>query len=433
MASLQQEPTGVFHIIIRISGKRFKRSLGTKLESQAIARRDEIEETIDLINRERLQIPDHMSAIDFVLANGKPSNGSPSTKPQSSIASKPDEDVSISLTELFNQFFESIPDGNIEPETLKMMHIHKRHLLRILKPSFNVASLKGNDLQSYVNKRAKQKSQMFADKVAKKKSSRKLVSATTIRKEITTLGAAWRWATTVPLVEGVFPNRGLRYPKIDEKPPFQTWAEIERQIELGDLSFGDQSSLWECLYLRKTEIDDLLNFVEQAANFEFVYPMFVMAAFTGARRSELIRSQVSDFDFEQDFVTIRERKRVKGQRSTRRVPLTKQLKKVISTWLDNAHPGGSATFAHERLREGVKAITVNQAQSHFQNTLTGSRWEKLKGWHCLRHSSISNLACAGVDQRIIDDFVGHTTEDMRRRYRHLFPDVKKAALSQVFE
>ena len=56
----------------------------------------------------------------------------------------------------------------------------------------------------------------------------------------------------------------------------------------------------------------------------------------------------------------------------------------------------------------------------------------MKGWHCLRHSFISNLASQGIDQRIIDDFVGHTTEQMRRRYRHLFPDVKQAAIDAVF-
>jgi hypothetical protein len=37
-----------------------------------------------------------------------------------------------------------------------------------------------------------------------------------------------------------------------------------------------------------------------------------------------------------------------------------------------------------------------------------------------------------VDQRIIDDLVGHSTEEQRRRYRHLFPDVKQQALLGVF-
>ena len=47
-------------------------------------------------------------------------------------------------------------------------------------------------------------------------------------------------------------------------------------------------------------------------------------------------------------------------------------------------------------------------------------------------ASSANLASQKIDQRIIDEFVGHTTEQMRRRYRHLFPDVKRDAIEKVF-
>jgi integrase len=49
-----------------------------------------------------------------------------------------------------------------------------------------------------------------------------------------------------------------------------------------------------------------------------------------------------------------------------------------------------------------------------------------------RHSFISALASKGVDQRIIDDLVGHCTEQQRRRYRHLYPNVKEEAVLSVF-
>ena len=53
------------------------------------------------------------------------------------------------------------------------------------------------------------------------------------------------------------------------------------------------------------------------------------------------------------------------------------------------------------------------------------------GYHVLRYSLSSNLARAGVDDRIIDHFMGHQTEEMRRRYQHLFPEEKRKALSQL--
>jgi hypothetical protein len=37
-----------------------------------------------------------------------------------------------------------------------------------------------------------------------------------------------------------------------------------------------------------------------------------------------------------------------------------------------------------------------------------------------------------VDQRLIDAWVGHTTEEMRRRYRHLLPNQERQAIQTVF-
>jgi len=54
-------------------------------------------------------------------------------------------------------------------------------------------------------------------------------------------------------------------------------------------------------------------------------------------------------------------------------------------------------------------------------------WFKI-GFHSYRHSFASNLAAAGIDQRIIDEFMGHQTDEMRRRYRHLFPQAKRSAI-----
>lgn len=200
-----------------------------------------------------------------------------------------------------------------------------------------------------------------------------------------------------------------------------------------------QPLLWEALYLRRNEIDAFLKHVEEHAAHPFIYPMIVMAAHTGARRAELMRSQRSDFDFASGMVTIREKKRVRGRNTTRRVPMSPILKRVLHHWFESEHPGGPHAFCHTkrvtRSRSKSKRcdpLTCDQAHDHFERTLRGSKWEKIKGWHCLRHSFISNLASQGIDQRIIDDFVGHTTEQMRRRYRHLFPDVKQAAIDKVF-
>ena len=146
MASLQQESTGMWHVIVRIEGIRFKRSLKTKTKSKAEYRCTEIQEMVDLISRGRIEVPDDVSIIEFVLANGKVA-----AKPESSQKRK---SQSPALKSLFKQFFDSIPPGSIEESTIKTMKIHERHLLRILKTHFDMGKLTGQHLQEYVNRRA---------------------------------------------------------------------------------------------------------------------------------------------------------------------------------------------------------------------------------------------------------------------------------------
>ena len=84
------------------------------------------------------------------------------------------------------------------------------------------------------------------------------------------------------------------------------------------------------------------------------------------------------------------------------------------------------------LDEATIHITKDEAHDHFKRTVADSKWQTLRGYHVLRHSFISALASEGVDQRVIDEVVGHQSEEQRKRYRHLYPRVMKAAIERVF-
>jgi integrase len=64
--------------------------------------------------------------------------------------------------------------------------------------------------------------------------------------------------------------------------------------------------------------------------------------------------------------------------------------------------------------------------------MAGSKWSVMQGWHDLRHSFCSSMAAAGIDQRIIDEVMGHSTEEQRRRYRHFAAKDTAAAIESVF-
>jgi integrase len=264
------------------------------------------------------------------------------------------------------------------------------------------------------------------------------------------------------IVFGRYPYDGLRYRKSDEKPPFQTRQEIERQLP--GLPPQKQAELWAALYLTLPEVEQLLAHVKERAAHPWIYPLVSTAAHTGARKGELLRMRVTDVDFSAGVIVIREKKRAHDRRTTRRVPLSTALAAILAEWL-NAHPGGQYLFAQtehverskkrspttghlwqdrpgavkerlasvrERVRPGIMPLTEDEASDHLKRTLSRSEWKVVRGYHAFRHSFISACASRGIDQRLIDEWVGHQSEEQRRRYRHLYPSVQAEALKSVF-
>jgi integrase len=139
-----------------------------------------------------------------------------------------------------------------------------------------------------------------------------------------------------------------------------------------------------------------------------------------------------------DSLLVREKKRSRGTRTTRRIPLSPFLSEILREWI-SVHPGGGHLFCQVAglpntrwTRTTTGAVTRDEAHDHFRRTLDGSRCGVVRGWHVLRHSFASNCAACGVDQRLIDEWMGHTTEAMRKRYRHLRPDLQQHAIRSVF-
>ncbi len=212
------------------------------------------------------------------------------------------------------------------------------------------------------------------------------------------------------------------------------------------------------------EIERLLAHVRDHTGHAWIYPLVATAAHTGARKGELLRMRIGDVDFAAGVVTIREKKRAQDRRTTRRVPLSSSLATILQDWI-NTHPGGPYLFAQaeevfrskkrsitpghqwkyrprankarlaciiERERPGILPLTEDEAADHLKRTLAESEWEVVRGFHTFRHSFISACASRGIDQRLIDEWVGHQSEEQRRRYRHLYPSVQAEALKSVF-
>ena len=100
--------------------------------------------------------------------------------------------------------------------------------------------------------------------------------------------------------------------------------------------------------------------------------------------------RVADVDFVAEVVTVREKKRVRGQLTTRRVPLTKALAGVLAEYL-KTHPGGQFLFCH--FGEVERSKKRSRTTGHFRTRRSvrpGSRAGSRRCGSGSRHRSRSS-------------------------------------------
>jgi integrase len=106
--------------------------------------------------------------------------------------------------------------------------------------------------------------------------------------------------------------------------------------------------LWRSLFLTLSQVHELIDHVGSRQGRPWVYVAFCLAAYTGARRSEILRSRVDDLNFEGGMITIRAKKRDRSREMTfRTVLMADVLRQVLRAWLDESHPGGTSHSAVE--------------------------------------------------------------------------------------
>lgn len=122
-----------------------------------------------------------------------------------------------------------------------------------------------------------------------------------------------------------------------------------------------------------------MEYARSIARYPVIYPMLCFAAYTGTHRSEVLRSDLDGLDFVSSVITIREKKRVRGEMLTRTVPMQPKLRKVLSEWMAE-HPGSNFTFADvKKSGSEATAISKDQASHFFEHSFSNSKWDVLHG------------------------------------------------------
>lgn len=409
MASLHKRRSGLYLLSFRFNGRQHQRSIDTTDPTEASLVKANVEHRLKHLTDGILRLPEGAAPDDLwaVLLHGRVPDS-----PAKLI-------VPASLGLVGDQYLKSYPVGSKEPETLKTERVHLNNFERILGKKADLHLITSDDIQNYINKRLTEKGNRGGT-----------IKPDTIRKELQTFHLVWKFAKQRNHVVGECPIDGIRRPKRRQKPPFQTWEQITSSIKRGGLTDEHIAELWDGLYLRENEVGEFLEHVRLASEplerFAYIYPAVCFCAYTGARRSEMFRCRVVDVD--NGRVTLREKKRNTDTKITyRHVPLNAELSKQLESWL-RQHPGGPYLFC----KGNGQLLDDRTSREAFAGVTNKSKWNVLRGYHVLRHSFASNLARSGrVTQAEIDELMGHQSEEMRFRYRHLFPEDMRRAVNSL--
>jgi hypothetical protein len=145
MASVQRKGDG-WYCQFCYRGKRHTFAIGKVSEAEADAKSAQVEYLLLRLKQRLIELPPGVDIVEFVQFDGRP----PARE-----AAAPDL-PRLTLTSLRDRYLET-HCGSLEVNTLDTAELHFKHLARILGDGFPIRNLKLADLQSYTDRRSRDK------------------------------------------------------------------------------------------------------------------------------------------------------------------------------------------------------------------------------------------------------------------------------------
>ncbi|MBF0234853.1 MAG: site-specific integrase, partial [Desulfamplus sp.] len=140
------------------------------------------------------------------------------------------------------------------------------------------------------------------------------------------------------------------------------------------------------------------------------------------RRGELFRLKLSDIDFSNSTVTLWTRKRKGGNLEADVLPMTEELKKVLSSWCKKR-------FSYDTVDKEHVFVCLDEYQfcldyygkpfktrQHFMEKLCKKAGVKKFGFHAIRHLTASILYRKGCSVSFIQKVLRHKNPTTTDRY-----------------
>jgi hypothetical protein len=199
-----------FRIKFRYARKSLSVPLKTADESEATNLLGRFEDNLRLLRRGVLVLPPGADAGLFLLSDGKLDGKAATTAPRT-------------IESLFTLYQKEITPGSKEANTRKCEDIHLAHLKKLLKPRTPLAQVTTAVLQTYIDRRARDKCRA------------RHIKPQTIKKELATFLAIWNWGHKREHAPPPCSLAGLTFPRQGTKHKFRTYEEVKAIVDRGGL------------------------------------------------------------------------------------------------------------------------------------------------------------------------------------------------------
>lgn len=153
----------------------------------------------------------------------------------------------------------------------------------------------------------------------------------------------------------------------------------------------------------------------------------------GLRLSEGTQLKVEDIDSDRGFISVRQSKGNKD----RNVPLPqKTLELLREQWKSHRNKIWLFPAAGDRgtnMANATRALSNSSVQSAFRSASKSAGINKKASVHTLRHSWATHLLEAGINLRLIQIWLGHSTPATTSIYTHLTENAKAMAVKSLNE
>jgi len=446
MAFLRKRASGNYALSWKWKGKSYIKGLGTKDPTEAERiKQDAVDQLARIRSGESALasklLADGHSIVDVLF--GSEAIGH--------LIASPADDNPLTLSQLKEAFIDNLKATERTPGHIDGTRGHLDHFIRVLG-DMRVMSLTDADMTAFQNKRArettarkKEASTKDASKKSRKKvkpTSKRLLSQGTIRSDFKSFRSAINWAITrkPPLLA----ECPFTVPKITATTvkPFLPTEEIQRL--LGSTGDDEQDELLARWLLDLNEINGLIKMTAKKMP-EMSLPMQMVCS-TGMRRIQLVRLRPGDYVRGRLSITSKKGAREKGLseisltielRDSVAKAVTEHVKKLpkrcrvmFPIFSDLDYSGSNKRWKGKSKRTDEQR-RCDKADRQFAKLVKGTDFERLDGYHALRHSFISILVAQGKTWDQIAAFVGHLDRRTTQRYIHFMPKDKRETANSI--